>query len=132
MPRQPLPAISRICQQCGEAWEQKDGKAPRAYCSTTCRNEAERQAAGPAVDRAAPASVPVRSYTRRVRAQEHTITCAWCHQVATLEQYPGPAPRYCSDLCRAEAARESAAVRMRRMRARRQQVARAVTGSESS
>jgi hypothetical protein len=132
MPRHSLPALPRVCQQCGEAWLQQDGKAPRDYCSTSCRNEAERRAAGPDAAQRPPADVPVRVYTRRVRAQQHTISCAWCHQVATLEQYPGPVPRYCGDICRAEAARASAAIRMRRMRARRQQEAAAVTGSESS
>jgi hypothetical protein len=133
MARQSLPAIPRVCQQCGLAWTQQDGKAPRAYCSTSCRNEAERQAAGTDnAARAASADAPVRVYTRRVRAQRHTILGAWCQQEATLEQYPGPVPRYCSAVCRAEAARESAAMRMRRMRARRRLAASAVTTTESS
>lgn len=132
MPYKSLPAVPRICQQCGEAWVQRDGKAPRAYCTTSCRNEAERQGASTAALPQVPDEPPVPIYTRRVRAQQHTITCAWCQQVATLEQYPGPVPRYCSEACRTEAARERAAARMRRMRARRQQEAQAVTLSESS
>jgi uncharacterized CHY-type Zn-finger protein len=64
---------------------------------------------------------PLRIYTRHVHAQEHTITCGWCRAVVTVEQYPGPKPRYCSPTCRAEAVRDGAAERMRKMRARRQQ-----------
>jgi len=127
--QQPPPAVPRVCQGCGVAWVQRDGKEPRVYCSTSCRNEAERRAGGAA--EASPAAPEVRYATRRVRAQEHTIICGWCRAVVTVEQYPGPAPRYCSDECRRAVARETAAERMRRMRARRQQEA-TVTTSESS
>jgi hypothetical protein len=127
--QQPVPAVPRVCTGCGVAWLQRDGKEPRSYCSTSCRNEAERRAGGAPV--AIPAAPEVRYLTRRVRAQEHTITCGWCRAVVTVEHYPGPAPRYCSDACRSAVARETAAERMRRMRARRQQEA-DVTRSESS
>lgn len=133
MARQPIPAIPRVCRQCGEAWVQQDGGLPREYCSTSCRNEAERQASGvPAAAVPAVADPPVRTYVRRVRAHEYTITCGWCGALVTVEQYPGPAPRYCSPACRAEVARDGAATRMRRMRARRQQQAAIVTTTETS
>jgi hypothetical protein len=122
MARQPVPAVPRVCRQCGVAWVQRDGGPPREYCTTSCRQEAERHARGTAEEVPVPASKPpVRTYLRQVRAQEHTITCGWCGEVVTVEQYPGPPPRYCSPTCRAEAAREGAATRMRRMRARQQQ-----------
>jgi hypothetical protein len=133
MARQSFPEVPRVCLQCGAAWMQRDGKPPRDYCTTSCRNEAERQVRSrPAVGPSTPAEVPVRTYLRRVRAQVHTITCGWCGEVVTVEQYPGPAPRYCSPACRAEAAREGAAARMRRMRARHQEQARPVTHPEIS
>jgi hypothetical protein len=132
MPRESFPALDRVCVQCGEPWVQRDGQPPRAYCTTSCRNEAERQARAVRGELRAEPPPPVRTFTRQVRAQQHTITCAWCEQVVTLEQYPGPAPRYCSPLCKTAAAREGAAERMRRMRARRQQVSQGVTQSEMS
>jgi hypothetical protein len=125
--QQPPPAEPRVCAGCGMAWVQRDGKEPRSYCSTSCRNEAERRA-GVRPPVSLPPTVPeVRYVTRRVRAQEHTITCGWCRAVVSVEQYPGPAPRYCSDECRRAVARETAAERMRRMRARRQQEATVTT-----
>jgi hypothetical protein len=120
MARTLFPAVPRICRHCGGAWIQADGRPPREYCTTSCRQEAERQARG--VAPALPEAVdpePPRVYTRRVRAKAYTITCRWCGTVVTLEQYPGPAPRYCDPVCREAAAREAAAERMRRMRARR-------------
>jgi hypothetical protein len=120
MARKTFPAVPRVCRHCGSAWIQADGQPPREYCTTSCRQEAERQARGLAVE--PPEAVeppPPRVYTRRVRARTYTITCGWCGEVVTLEQYPGPAPRYCDPTCRAAAAREAAAARMRRMRARR-------------
>jgi len=122
MARRIFPDVPRVCLQCGAAWMQRDGQAPRDYCTTSCRNDADRQARGgsePGVD--AVADPPARTYLRRVRAKEYTVTCAWCGAVAHVEQYPGPAPRYCSPDCHTEAAREGAAARMRRMRARRQE-----------
>jgi hypothetical protein len=122
MARRSFPEIPRVCLQCGLAWVQRDGGPPRDYCTTTCRQEAERAARGVSQPVSEPASEPpVRVYVRRVRGKAYTITCAWCGDVATVEQYPGPAPRYCGPACRAEAAREGAAARMRRMRERRQQ-----------
>ena len=121
MARRSLSEIPRVCLRCGLAWVQCDGGPPRDYCSTSCRQEAERAARG--VEQTVPDATsepPVRVYVRRVRGKEYTITCAWCGEVVTVEQYPGPAPRYCDALCRAEAAREGAAARMRRMRERRQ------------
>jgi ferredoxin len=132
MARRIFPEVPRVCLQCGAAWLQGDGKAPRDYCTTSCRNEADRQAHGkqtPEVD--APTDRPVRTYLRRVRAKAYTSTCAWCGAAADVEQYPGPPPRYCSPECRTEAAREGAAARMRRMRARRQQ-APSVTSTQIS
>jgi hypothetical protein len=130
MPRQPIPALSRVCLHCGATWIQRDGRPPRDYCTTSCRNEAERQAhSPPGAASAEPEAPPERLFTRRVRARQYTITCARCGEVATLEQYPGARPRYCNPGCRAAAAREGAAERMRRMRAR-QQAATPVTRSE--
>jgi len=124
MARRMVPEVPRVCLHCGTAWVQRDGQAPRDYCTTSCRNEAERQARGiPDNEAGVEAEPPTRTYVRHVRAQTHTITCLWCGEVVSVEQYPGPAPRYCGPTCRAEAARESAAVRMRRMRARRQETA---------
>lgn len=122
MARRILPEVPRVCVQCGVVWVQRDGQVPRDYCTTSCRNEAERQARGTPADAAAELEdLPApRTYVRRVQAQTYTILCVWCGEVATLEQYPGPVPRYCSPACRAEAAREGAAARMRRMRVRRQ------------
>ena len=121
MARTSFPDVPRICRHCGVAWIQADGRPPREYCTTSCRQEAERQARGPvAVPPPAdePAAPPLLC-TRHVRAKTYTITCGWCGEVVTLEQYPGPAPRYCSPACRTDAARVAAAERVRRMRARR-------------
>jgi hypothetical protein len=133
MARQLEPAFPRVCRQCGAAWIQRDAGPPREYCTTSCRQEAERQARGvsPAIPDTAIESPP-RSYVRRVRAHVHTITCAWRGAVVTVEQYPGPPPRYCGPVCRAEVAREGAAARMRQMRARRKMSAESVTGTEIS
>ena len=130
MPRPPVPALTRVCLQCGTTWIQRHRQPPRDYCTTSCRNQAERQARaqGAAVP-ALPDPPPVRLFTRQVRAREYTITCAWCGEVATLEQYPGARPRYCSPACRTAAEREGAAERMRQLRARRQQPAAPVTES---
>ena len=129
MARQSFPEVPRVCQQCGVGWVQRDGGPPRDYCTTSCRNEATRQARSGGTEPAeAAVDPPVRLYTRSVRAKAYTITCLWCGDVVSVEQYPGPAPRYCGPDCRAEAAREGAAARMRRMRARRAQ-ARTVTTS---
>jgi hypothetical protein len=125
MARRIMLEVPRVCLHCGVAWVQRDGQAPRDYCTTSCRNEAERRARGVVADGAD--ALPPRTYIRHVRAQTHTITCLWCGNVVTLEQYPGPAPRYCSPACRAEATREGAAARMRRMRARRQEEPRVTT-----
>ena len=129
MPRQPVPALTRVCLHCGTTWIQRDGRPPRDYCTTSCRNEAERQAQDDTVP-ALPDPPPARTFLRQVRARAYTITCAWCGEEATLEQYPGARPRYCSPACRSAAAREGAAERMRRMRARRQQATAAVTETE--
>jgi hypothetical protein len=128
MARRSVPELPRVCGQCGRAWVQRDGQAPRDFCSTTCWQEA----AGRPQRAAAPEAVPVRTWTRVIRAQEHTITCTWCGALVTVEQYPGPAPRYCSPACRQEAARDGAATRMRRMRERRRQEAVPVTDTKLS
>lgn len=119
MARRTFPAVTRVCRQCGGTWIQADGQTPREYCTTSCRQEAERQARSRTVQPSETLEPPPpRVYTRRVRAKTYTITCGRCGEVVTLEQYPGPAPRYC-DPCREAAAREAAAARMHRMRARR-------------
>jgi len=58
-------------------------------------------------------------YLRTITQKAITFTCALCGADSQREQYPGPRPRYCSDACRGRAAAETAAARMRRMRARR-------------
>ncbi len=117
MARQRPPQEPRICATCGRHWLQNDGKPPRRYCSTTCRQEKEGLPSGalrPADD------VPaVPTQCRRVQAQVVTLTCSWCHTIAEVEHFPGPLPRYCSDACRTEAHRDGAAERMRRLRQRR-------------
>jgi len=133
MPQASVPAFDRVCLHCGGAWVQRDGLSPRAYCTTSCQHAAERQvraAQGEAV--AVVLDPPPRYYTRQVRAKTYAITCAWCQEVATVEQYPGPAPRYCGPACKAAAARAGAAERMRRMRARQQQSSQDVTPTELS
>ncbi len=58
-------------------------------------------------------------YLRTITQKEITVTCVLCGVVSQCEQYAGPRPRYCGHACRARAAAETAAMRMRRMRARR-------------
>jgi hypothetical protein len=111
-----IPGEPRVCRHCGLSWLQQDGKAPREYCTTTCRQAAEGPRA-PLV--AVPAAPTPRTWQRVVQARVVTIVCAWCGTQATLEQYPGPTPRYCDPLCRQEAERWASAERMRRMRDRR-------------
>lgn len=111
--RLPL-GIERRCQQCGAPWLQTDGKAPRDYCTTSCRQEAAGQRLS-----VAPDNLPLPSHVRVVRARVITITCHWCQEQVALEQFPGPVPRYCSPLCRQAAASAAAAGRMQRMRERR-------------
>jgi hypothetical protein len=129
MPRRRFPALARICAHCGLHWVQQDGKPPRPYCSTTCRQAAEGRPLRSADPPAEPA-LPVR--TRRVRARLITITCAWCGETTELAQLPGPRPRYCGPDCRAAAAREHAAERMRRFRTRHAHPTRAVTPTQSA
>jgi hypothetical protein len=106
--------VERVCQQCGATWLQTDGKPPRDYCSTTCRQEATGQQ-----PRAASEDPPLPTRVRVVRARLVAITCQWCRDQVVLEQFPGPTPRYCSALCRQAAARDGAAARMQRLRERR-------------
>jgi len=58
-------------------------------------------------------------YLRTIKKTAVAVTCLVCGADVRREGYPGPRVRYCRDPCRAEAARQSAAARMRRMRARR-------------
>ncbi len=58
-------------------------------------------------------------YLRTITQGEVVFTCTICAQTCRREQYPGPTPRYCSDICRTRAEREAAAARMRRLRRRR-------------
>jgi hypothetical protein len=119
MARPRYPESPRVCAQCGAHWTQRDGQAPRAYCTTTCRQDAEGRSF-PVVP--VEPEVPVLpTRIRRVQARLVTLTCAWCQTVAEVEQFPGPLPRYCSDDCRQEAQRTGAAERMRRLRQRRLQ-----------
>jgi len=117
MTRQRPTPEPRICANCGRHWLQQDGKPPRTYCCTTCRQETEGLPAGAL--RAAVDVPRVPTQIRRIRAQVVTLTCAWCHRLAEVEHFPGPLPRYCSDGCRTEAQRDGAAERMRRLRQRR-------------
>jgi hypothetical protein len=117
MARSRYPEVPRVCAQCGVHWTQCDGQPPRAYCTTTCRQEAEGRPF-PIVPVAAQVPVlPTR--IRRVQAQLVTLTCAWCQTVVEVEHFPGPLPRFCSQDCRDEAQRAGAAARMRRLRQRR-------------
>jgi hypothetical protein len=117
MARVRYPEEPRICAQCGTHWTQCDGKPPRPYCTTTCRQDAEGRPF-PIVP-AEPEVLVLPTRIRRVRARLVTLTCTWCQTVAEVEQFPGPLPRYCSDECREEAQRAGAAERMRRLRQRR-------------
>ena len=58
-------------------------------------------------------------YLRTIKKKEVALTCGVCGAKVRREGYPGPRLRYCRDTCRAEAERQLAAARMRRMRARR-------------
>ena len=117
MTRHRHPQEPRICATCGRHWLQDDGKPPRQYCCTTCRQATEGLPSGALPPIAIAPLVPIQ--TRRIRAQLVTLTCAWCHCAAVVAHFPGPLPRYSSDPCRAEAQREGAAARMRRLRQRR-------------
>ena len=119
MARSRYPQVPRVCAQCGVHWTQCDGQLPRAYCTTTCRQEAEgRSACALPAEPEAPA-LPTRIH--RIQAQLVTLTCAWCQTTAEVEHFPGPLPRFCSQDCRDEAQRAGAAARMRRLRQRRLQ-----------
>ena len=68
MARRSCPEVPRVCLQCGVAWVQRDGRPPRDYCTTSCRNEAERQARGGAQILPEPDTAPpVHVYVRRVQ-----------------------------------------------------------------
>ncbi len=58
-------------------------------------------------------------YLRTIKKKERAVTCVVCGAAGQHDGYPGPRLRYCRDTCRAEAERQLAAARMRRMRARR-------------
>ncbi len=58
-------------------------------------------------------------YLRTIKKKERAVTCVVCGAAGQRDGYPGPRLRYCRDTCRAEAERQLAAARMRRMRARR-------------
>lgn len=57
------------------------------------------------------------AYTRIVQLQTVTFQCAICHNTATKEQYPGPAPKCCSDECEKEYNRMQTRERVARFRA---------------
>jgi len=57
-------------------------------------------------------------YLRTIKKKESALTCGVCGAEVRRAGYPGPRLRYCRDTCRAEAERQLAAARMRRMRAR--------------
>jgi hypothetical protein len=116
MPRARYPHEPRTCAYCGGHWTQTDGQPPRSYCTTTCRQAAEGR---PAPSTPALPDPPLPISVRRVQARPVILTCAWCHTVVELEQFPGPLPRYCSPDCRREASRAGTATRMRRLRRRR-------------
>jgi hypothetical protein len=54
--------------------------------------------------------------TRTLRTRPVTYRCEWCSTDHTEERYPGPKPRYCSEVCKQEAQNTLAAARMRRKR----------------
>ena len=119
MVRSRYPEVPRVCTQCGVHWTQCDGQSPRAYCTTTCRQEAEGRFSRYQPDEPTAPVLPTR--IRRIQARLVTLTCAWCQTIAEVEHVPGPLPRYCSQDCRDEAQRAGAAARMHRLRQRRLQ-----------
>jgi hypothetical protein len=119
MPRTRYPKEPRVCAACGLQWIQADGKAPRRYCSTTCRYDVE---GWPRASSPPPPDEPVLPISiRRVSARLVTLTCAWCQLEAEVPHFPGPLPRYCSPDCRQDAIRAGASARMQRLRQRARQ-----------
>lgn len=59
------------------------------------------------------------AYQRTIQMRLVTFPCAWCKQEVTQQRYPGK-PRYCSEACQQEAAREQTRMRAQRFRAGQQ------------
>jgi hypothetical protein len=57
-------------------------------------------------------------YRRTIRTRPVTFTCQRCRRTVTQQRFPGPAPRYCGDQCRAQAQRARTRERVQRFRAR--------------
>ncbi len=66
---------------------------------------------------------PVPAYQRQLSTRPTTFTCIVCHQTVTQERYPGPAPKYCSDACKAEHEATRNEERVRKQREKRQKIA---------
>jgi len=66
---------------------------------------------------------PVPAYQRQLSTRPTTFTCIVCHQTVTQERYPGPAPKYCSDACKAEHEATRNEERVRKQREKRQALA---------
>jgi hypothetical protein len=61
-----------------------------------------------------------RVYTRTITTTPITFECEECHQVVTVEQFPGGAPHYCFD-CVGTVTRRRNAERVRRHRERQRE-----------
>jgi hypothetical protein len=57
-------------------------------------------------------------YRRTIQTRPVTFTCQQCWRTVTQQRFPGPAPRYCGDRCRAQAQRAHTRERVQRFRAR--------------
>jgi hypothetical protein len=59
-------------------------------------------------------SIP--AYERVLHTRAVTFTCQRCGTTVTEQRFPGPTPRYCSEVCAQEARREQTRWRVRRLR----------------
>jgi len=66
---------------------------------------------------------PVPAYQRQLSTRPVTFICIVCKKSVTQERYPGPAPKYCSDECRAEHAAQRNEERVHKQREKRQTLA---------
>ncbi len=69
------------------------------------------------------ASRTVPAYLRQVSTRPVTFTCEMCKQTVTQQRYPGPTPKYCSEVCAQNAVEARNEERVRKQREKRQMLA---------
>lgn len=67
------------------------------------------------------ATKPRAAYQRTIHTRSVTFTCEQCGATSTQQRFPGPPPRYCTEVCKQEAQRTGTLARVQRFRARQRE-----------